>query len=939
VHSPDKESEQGSSSVSSAHTAKESVIGSSAGKESVQGSSPANLASSGIYSEKSAKSGKDKWGDLNEEDTSKEDAKGLNEDDWVTTDEDEDESAAEAEAAEARKRRSDSIIDVRSASEQKEDAKGPGSASIAENVEDETQGSSSEPKEIAKGSEASSESKEAPQALSTEGIAGELHLKSIARGKAIAETFRAEREIAKGSVTASRIDENWASLGATFDHAAKAPGAYQCIFDGHTEEVTRESSPLLTHVRDKFRQAKPTAVPRIPLDQRLVDPSLLEKEESFESALSPLETGNPDNSNEDVEMQGEGNLNAASAEKNPAGGSSSANADDENLFIDRLVKLDSNGELRTHAEVLEVYLFAFGDHPEVTEDFVYNLTWRLANLPETPFETIITDYQEKQDELMVEQRSTIRNEMANMHRIMAERTAKNTAEIVKAMQAACDLKEKDLGLIRAGLKKLKLAHTLLNTDHALLKQKQATQSGIEEYAQCQKSLRAAQKLCNEKDSVIFLLEEQIGLLRDAIQTQGLDFPDETPKSAPAPAPSSNSMAPPQSRSRVKSHFEDAVSEYLEDSIPGPQRGPEITDPGWGNTRKNHAPTPNLDHGWGSTIATGPSPSPSPSNHNYSDSSSEPPRYGKNSFKKGNKGKGVNHHNAPQSLASGGKRGRESYEEDQRNREVRHKAWNSNGMSVANAWAKSIVPRMYIRTRSVEEIMILQNNFISADRSFQNRMSRIDYEKWHETSDDALLFLHKDLGMPIRFNVSPHFYYQAGVQLCTNTINIMENTEMLDKSNGEANWRIAFNVDTASVSIPTYFSQLGEDDKPLRDYRIAKHYLGLQERATTRIYELRRHHFYLITVVHNEKRPTHTFMDKNTHILMKRDFHRNKTLKAPASFNRLFDDAFKNHYTNIMQEIERFVTHNTPLEYTQRFTPDVENLYYYNDNCTRVRSGF
>jgi hypothetical protein len=41
----------------------------------------------------------------------------------------------------------------------------------------------------------------------------------------------------------------------------------------------------------------------------------------------------------------------------------------------------------------------------------------------------------------------------------------------------------------------------------------------------------------------------------------------------------------------------------------------------------------------------------------------------------------------------------------------------------------------------------------------------------------------------------------------------------------------------------------------------------------------------------------------------------------------------------MQEIERFATHNTPLEYTQRFTPDIENLYYFNDDCTRVRSGF
>jgi hypothetical protein len=208
------------------------------------------------------------------------------------------------------------------------------------------------------------------------------------------------------------------------------------------------------------------------------------------------------------------------------------------------------------------------------------------------------------------------------------------------------------------------------------------------------------------------------------------------------------------------------------------------------------------------------PSPSPSNHNYSDSSNEPPRYGKNSFKKG-KGKGGKQHNAPQSLASGGKRGRESYEEDQRNRE----------------WAKSIVPRTYIRTQTVEKVSILRNTFIKADIDFRQRMSHIDHEKWHETSDDALLFLHKELGMPIRLNVSPHFYYLAGVQLCINAINIMVNTDMMDKFNGEGYWRIAFNVDTASVSIPTYFSQLGEDDKILRDYRIAKHYLGLQERAT------------------------------------------------------------------------------------------------------------
>ncbi len=71
----DKESDKGSSSAS-AHAAREkSDKGSSVGEESAKGSSPVNLASSGIYSEKSAKSSEDKWGDLLDEDTSNEDAR------------------------------------------------------------------------------------------------------------------------------------------------------------------------------------------------------------------------------------------------------------------------------------------------------------------------------------------------------------------------------------------------------------------------------------------------------------------------------------------------------------------------------------------------------------------------------------------------------------------------------------------------------------------------------------------------------------------------------------------------------------------------------------------------------------------------------------------------------------------------------------------------
>jgi hypothetical protein len=59
------------------------------------------------------------------------------------------------------------------------------------------------------------------------------------------------------------------------------------------------------------------------------------------------------------------------------------------------------------------------------------------------------------------------------------------------------------------------------------------------------------------------------------------------------------MAPPQSRSRITSHFEDAVTDYLADPVTDQHRGTESIAPGWGNIRKDNVPVPNIDHGWGS----------------------------------------------------------------------------------------------------------------------------------------------------------------------------------------------------------------------------------------------------------------------------------------------------------------------------------------------------
>jgi hypothetical protein len=122
-------------------------------------------------------------------------------------------------------------------------------------------------------------------------------------------------------------------------------------------------------------------------------------------------------------------------------------------------------------------------------------------------------------------------------------------------------------------------------------------------------------------------------------------------------------------------------------------------------------------------------------------------------------------------------------------------------------------------------------------------------------------------------------------------------------------------------------------KVYEDYKTALHCLTLQRRET-KYYEARRSNFFHICIVMNGKRPTYTFLGKELHPQMKKAYNSDKRQSRsiePPIFTRLFDEAYKNHYTNIKIEIERFAAHRTPVEYTQRLTPDITNLHYYIDD--------
>jgi hypothetical protein len=165
-------------------------------------------------------------------------------------------------------------------------------------------------------------------------------------------------------------------------------------------------------------------------------------------------------------------------------------------------------------------------------------------------------------------------------------------------------------------------------------------------------------------------------------------------------------------------------------------------------------------------------------------------------------------------------------------------------------------------------------------------------------------------------VSPHFYYRAAQWPCKNAINMLVNNERSDReyqnlfTTRNPN---EFDANFGTMSTPANLSELG-------DTKVCKE-------SNSRSYMQRRLHFYNVTIVRHESRPTRTFLNKDLHIKLRTTYKQNKSAEPTAAFTRLFDESFKNHYTNIMQEIERLIAYQTPLQYSLNFTTDIKNLYY------------
>jgi hypothetical protein len=154
-----------------------------------------------------------------------------------------------------------------------------------------------------------------------------------------------------------------------------------------------------------------------------------------------------------------------------------------------------------------------------------------------PFNVMIKNYEEKQDQMMQTQVERFEKEMDYLQSKLKENLREDTKAMVRFMKEDNDTKEKELVALRLEHKRLTLQYTLLVSDHEMLKIKFSDTSGNapNSYEQYQCQIDDWHNKFNARDTDVKLLTQQVENLKTVIVTQGLTMPPPQPVNAPAPA--------------------------------------------------------------------------------------------------------------------------------------------------------------------------------------------------------------------------------------------------------------------------------------------------------------------------------------------------------------------------------------------------------------------
>jgi hypothetical protein len=120
----------------------------------------------------------------------------------------------------------------------------------------------------------------------------------------------------------------------------------------------------------------------------------------------------------------------------------------EELFIQALVERNQNGELNTVEEVIQA-IFDIGGEALKDEGLPITFTARIALKllqRSDPLSLLIKNYEERQDNMMKDQRKIFRDQMAYLHRKTLERVGSDTKAMKEVMKETLEKVEKELML-------------------------------------------------------------------------------------------------------------------------------------------------------------------------------------------------------------------------------------------------------------------------------------------------------------------------------------------------------------------------------------------------------------------------------------------------------------------------------------------------------------
>ncbi len=150
--------------------------------------------------------------------------------------------------------------------------------------------------------------------------------------------------------------------------------------------------------------------------------------------------------------------------------------DNEEQFIEALIERNKNGELNSLEDVIKAIhdIGAESVAQGVPVSFTARVIHKLLQSYD-PLGLIIQNYEERQDDMMKDQRKIFRDQMAHLHRKMLERVGSDTKSMLKDMKDNLSKVEKEIFALKAENKNLILKHTLLMTEHTVMKARYSSQ--------------------------------------------------------------------------------------------------------------------------------------------------------------------------------------------------------------------------------------------------------------------------------------------------------------------------------------------------------------------------------------------------------------------------------------------------------------------------------